>query len=58
MTTEQAKPTWIRLTESDRQRVERLARKEDRSIAGMLARLVRERLDQIDAASSDHPRAA
>jgi predicted DNA-binding protein len=49
MTTETSSPTvtvWARLTPQERERLERLARSEDRSLAYVVSRIIREWLDQ------------
>lgn len=47
--TEPTKPTWVRLKESERKKVAQLAAQEDRDMSTWIARLVRERLAQIEA---------
>jgi predicted transcriptional regulator len=49
MTTETSPPTvtvWARLTPQEREQLERLARSEDRSLAYIVSRIIREWLDR------------
>ena len=45
-TTEQAEPTWLRLTPSEKKEIEAIAKRDDRSLAYTLARVIRAWLEE------------
>jgi predicted DNA-binding protein len=49
-TIEQPEPTWFRLTRSEKKRLEAIAAREGRTLANIIARWVRERMEQAEQA--------
>jgi predicted DNA-binding protein len=47
-TIEQPEPTWFRLTRSEKKRLEAIAAREERTMANIIARWVRERMEQAE----------
>jgi hypothetical protein len=50
---DQPKPIWLRLTSSEKEEIEAIAKRDDRSTAYMLARIVRDWLEEQRKTSAE-----